>query len=57
MEEITGEMDMRKIILNHEPLFDYVSNHTGIKMTKPSDIQRLYYVLETRVSTPKLIDV
>lgn len=50
MEEITGEMDMRKIILNHEPLFDYVSNHTGIKMTKPSDIQRLYYVLETRIA-------
>lgn len=50
LEETNGEIDMEKAILHHGPLFDYISNHTGTKVTKPSDIEYLYNILETRVA-------
>ncbi|KAK2588039.1 hypothetical protein KPH14_004109 [Odynerus spinipes] len=50
IEETNEERDMERIILHHAPLFDYISNHTGAKVTKPSDIECLYNILETRVA-------
>nr|XP_050869221.1 venom acid phosphatase Acph-1-like [Vespula vulgaris] len=50
IEELKAEKDMQKIILHHTPLFHYVSNHTGIKMTKPSDIEYLYNILYTKAA-------
>lgn len=51
IEELKAEKDMQKIILHHTPLFHYVSNHTGTNITKPSDIEYLYNVLKTKVSS------
>ncbi|XP_015179983.1 PREDICTED: venom acid phosphatase Acph-1-like, partial [Polistes dominula] len=48
IEEFKAEEYMDKIILHHKPLFDYLSNHTGMKMTKPSDVEFLYNVLKTK---------
>ncbi|XP_043492401.1 venom acid phosphatase Acph-1-like [Polistes fuscatus] len=48
IEELKAEEYMEKIISHHTPLFNYLSNHTGMKITKPSDVEFLYNVLKTR---------
>lgn len=48
IEELKAEKYMEKIISHHTPLFYYLSNHTGMKITKPSDVEFLYNVLKTK---------
>ncbi|XP_033322530.2 venom acid phosphatase Acph-1 [Megalopta genalis] len=50
MESLMMSDDVKSELLHHKPLFDYVSNHTGMKMLYPSDIALLYAVFETKVS-------
>ncbi|XP_078033761.1 venom acid phosphatase Acph-1 [Augochlora pura] len=42
--------DMTSKMLHHWPLFEYVSNHTGMEMHSPSQVALLYSIFETQAS-------
>ncbi|XP_031828047.1 venom acid phosphatase Acph-1 [Nomia melanderi] len=50
MKEVLTSDGMKPVMLHHSPLFNFVSNHSGIEIDNPSEITLLYAVLETKAS-------
>ena len=49
MEKVLNTSHARERISQHLPLFDYISNYTGMNIRRPSEVALLYSVLETKV--------
>lgn len=48
MEKVLNTSHARERISQHLPLFDYISNYTGMNIRRPSEVALLYSVLETK---------